>query len=102
MISPRGSLAIRRMTAYWGVLGAAALAVFAGQVLPLAVLPTELGLALNLSVFTGSTAPVPFGADAAWVGLPAAGLAALAGIALAIERRAARPSGVATQMRVGG
>src|SRR5215469_9598252 len=41
MISPRGPLATRRMTAHWVVLAAAAvaatLAVFAGQALPLAV-----------------------------------------------------------------
>src|ERR1700722_8431992 len=64
VMQPRGSLATRRMSAHWGVLAAAglttlvtgvigaALAVFAGQALPLAVrhdLSSASGTALSIS-----------------------------------------------------
>jgi putative ABC transport system permease protein len=63
------------------------------------LLPGTLGPVIDLSVFTGAGTPVSFGPDALSVGLPVAGLAALAGLALAIEIRAGRRLGIAPQMR---
>jgi putative ABC transport system permease protein len=73
-------------------------AAIAGAVCAL-LLPAELGPVLDLSAFTGSAVPVPFGADPVSVALPLAGLAVLACVALAIEMRAGRRLGVATAMR---
>jgi hypothetical protein len=50
-------------------------------------------------VFTGPGTPVAFGPDAASIWLPAAGLAVLAVVALAIEIRAGRRLGIAPRMR---
>ena len=63
------------------------------------LLPGTLGPVIDLSAFTGAGTPVSFGPDALSVGLPAAGLAVLAALALAIEIRAGRRLGIAPQMR---
>ncbi|HEX4829937.1 MAG TPA: hypothetical protein VH478_02425 [Trebonia sp.] len=63
------------------------------------LLPAAVGPAVDLSPFTGSSVPVPFAADLLSAGLPVAGLAVLAAVALAIEMRAGRRLGVAARMR---
>jgi putative ABC transport system permease protein len=63
------------------------------------LLPGTLGPVIDLSAFTGAGTPVSFGPDALSVGLPVAGLAALAALALTIEIRAGRRLGIAPQMR---
>jgi putative ABC transport system permease protein len=63
------------------------------------LLPGTLGPAIDLSAFTGAGTPVSFGPDALSIGLPAAGLAVLAALALTIEIRAGRRLGIAPQMR---
>jgi putative ABC transport system permease protein len=63
------------------------------------LLPGTLGPAIDLSAFTGAGTPVSFGPDALSIGLPAAGLAVLAALALTIEMRAGRRLGIAPQMR---
>lgn len=86
----------------WLVLlevGPAVLAAAVAGVACALLLPAELGPVLDLSAFTGSDTPVPFAADGLSVAAPIAGLAVLAVIALAIEMRAGRRLGVATQMR---
>jgi putative ABC transport system permease protein len=86
----------------WLVLlevGPAVLAAVAAGTACALLLPGTLGPVIDLSVFTGAGTPVSFGPDALAVGLPAAGLAALAGLALAIEIRAGRRLGIAPQMR---
>jgi len=80
-------------------VGPAVLAAAIAGVACALLLPAEIGPVLDLSAFTGSTVPVPFGADPVSVGLPLAGLAVLACAALAIEMRAGRRLGVATAMR---
>jgi putative ABC transport system permease protein len=63
------------------------------------LLPGTLGPVIDLSAFTGAGTPVSFGPDALSIGLPAAGLAGLAALALTIEIRAGRRLGIAPQMR---
>jgi hypothetical protein len=53
-------------------------------------LPAIVAPAIDLSVFTGSSAPVPLNPDAASVGWPLAALAVVAVAALAIESRPGR------------
>jgi putative ABC transport system permease protein len=65
-------------------------------------LPRLLGPALDLSVFTGSGAPVRVAPDFTSFVLPLAGLALLAAAALAIETRAQQRRGIAAQLRGGG
>jgi putative ABC transport system permease protein len=65
-------------------------------------LPRLLGPALDLSVFTGSGAPVRVLPDFASFALPLAGLALLAAAALAIETRTQQRRGIAAQLRGGG
>ena len=66
------------------------------------VLPGLLGPALDLSVFTGSAAPVRVQPDVTSFVLPLAGLALLAAAALAIETRTQQRRGIAAQLRGGG
>ena len=63
-------------------------------------LPRLLGPALDLSVFTGSGAPVRVLPDFTSFVLPLAVLALLAVVALAIETRAQQRRGIAAQLRV--
>jgi putative ABC transport system permease protein len=63
-------------------------------------LPRLLGPALDLSVFTGSGAPVRVLPDVTSFVLPLAVLALLAVVALAIETRAQQRRGIAAQLRV--
>ncbi|MGH3237701.1 MAG: hypothetical protein ACRDOH_31480, partial [Streptosporangiaceae bacterium] len=65
-------------------------------------LPRLLGPALDLSVFTGSGAPVRVLPDVTSFALPLAGLALLAAAALAIETRTQQHRGIAAQLRGGG
>ena len=65
-------------------------------------LPGLLGQALDLSVFTGSAAPVRVQPDLTSFALPLAGLALLAAAALAIETRTQQRRGIAAQLRGGG
>jgi putative ABC transport system permease protein len=76
------------------VIAAAVAAVAAATVLPWIVAP-----AINLSVFTGSSAGVPLVPDAASFVLPIAGLIVVAAVTLAIEIRARR--GVVAILRGG-
>jgi hypothetical protein len=62
-------------------------------------LPRLLGPALDLSLFTGSGAPVRILPDFASVVLPLAVLALLAVVALAIETRTQQRRGIAAQLR---
>jgi putative ABC transport system permease protein len=64
-------------------------------------LPRIVAPAINLSVFTGSSAAVVLSPDAASIGWPLAALAAVAIAALAIEIRARRRGRVAANLRVG-
>ena len=76
VFSPRGPMAARRMTAYWGVLAAAALttlvaaavaaavAVFMGQALPLAVqhdLSTAPGTDMSVTALVNDTSQASSG-----------------------------------------
>jgi putative ABC transport system permease protein len=76
------------------VIAAAVAAVASALVLPRIVAP-----AINLSVFTGSSAGVPLVPDAASVALPIAGLMLVAAVTLTIEIRARR--GVVSTLRGG-
>jgi len=62
-------------------------------------LPGLVAPAVDLSVFTGSSAPVPLRPDYASFALPLAGLVVVTVIALAWEVRRARGRGVAVSMR---
>jgi putative ABC transport system permease protein len=73
-------------------------AVAAGLACALA-LPRLVGPALDLSVFTGTGAPVPLRTDWAALGLPAAALVVIAALALAAETRAQRRRGVTGALR---
>jgi putative ABC transport system permease protein len=77
------------------VIAAAVAAVAAAVVLPRIVAP-----AINLSVFTGSSAGAPLVPDVASVALPIAGLIVVAAVTLTIEIRARR--GVVSTLRGGG
>ena len=58
--------------------------------------------ALDLSVFTGSSAPVPIAPDLVALAVPAAGLAVLGAVAVATETRLLRRRGVSSLLRIGG
>ncbi len=88
----------------WLVLGEALLAVLAavaaGAACALA-LPALTSPVLNLSVFTGSAAPVPIAPDLVALAVPAAGLMLLAALAVIAETRLLRRRGVASLLRIG-
>ena len=73
-------------------------AVAAGLACALA-LPRLVGPALDLSVFTGTGAPVPLRTDWAALGLPAAALVVIAALTLAAETTALRRRGVTGALR---
>jgi putative ABC transport system permease protein len=73
-------------------------AVLAGAVCAL-VLPHVVGSSIDLSAFTGTTAPVQFEPDLAAFGLPAAGICILALAALAAEALARRRRNVTGMLR---
>jgi len=89
----------------WLVLGEALLAVLAAVAAGVAcavALPALTSPALDLSVFTGSAAPVPISPDLAALAVPAAGLAVLAAVAVVAETRRLRRRGVSSLLRFGG
>jgi len=89
----------------WLVLGEALLAVLAAVAAGAAcavALPALTSPALDLSVFTGSAAPVPLSPDLVALAVPAAGLAVLAAVAVIAETRRLRRRGVAGLLRIGG
>ena len=89
----------------WLVLGEALLAVLAAAAAGAAcavALPALTSPALDLSVFTGSTAPVPIAPDLVALAGPAAGLAVLAAVAVIAETRRLRRRGVSSLLRFGG
>jgi putative ABC transport system permease protein len=87
------------------VLGETLLAVVAAVAAGAAcavALPTLTSPALNLSVFTGSSAPVPIAPDLAALAVPAAGLAVLTAVAVIAETRLLRHRDVPGLLRIGG
>ncbi len=87
------------------VLGETLLAVVAAVAAAAAcalALPTLTSPALNLSVFTGSSAPVPIAPDLVALALPAAGLAVLTAVAVVAETRLLRHRDVPGLLRIGG
>jgi putative ABC transport system permease protein len=78
------------------VLAAAVAAWICAVALPRLVAP-----AMDLSVFTGSTAAVPLTPDTASIAVPLAGLAVVALVALAVEIRSGRRR-VAAKLRIDG
>jgi predicted lysophospholipase L1 biosynthesis ABC-type transport system permease subunit len=76
-------------------------AVVAGVACALA-LPALTSPALDLSVFTGSSAPVPIAPDLVAVAVPAAGLAVLTAVAVVAETRLLRRRDVPGLLRIGG
>jgi putative ABC transport system permease protein len=89
----------------WLVLGEALLAVLAAVAAGVAcavALPALTSPALDLSVFTGSTAPVPIAPDLVALAGPAAGITVLAGVAVVAETRRLRRRGVSSLLRFGG
>jgi putative ABC transport system permease protein len=88
----------------WLVLGEAVLSVLAAIAAGVAcaeVLPVLTAGALDLSVFTGSTAPVPVAPDLVALAVPAAGLALLAVVVIVAETRLLRRRGVPALLRIG-
>jgi hypothetical protein len=73
-------------------------AVVAGAVCAI-VLPHLIGSSIDLSAFTGTTAPVLFQPDATALGAPAAAIVVLAVAALAAEARTLRRRGMAGILR---
>ncbi len=73
-------------------------AVVAGAVCAV-TLPTVIGSSIDLSAFTGTSAPVPFQPDVLAVGLPAVIILVLALAALVAEARALRRRGVTGMLR---
>jgi putative ABC transport system permease protein len=65
------------------------------------VLPPVVRPVIDLSIFTGSAAPVPLVPDVTAIALPLAGLLALAAVSLGIEIGAGRRRGAASALRVG-
>jgi len=65
------------------------------------VLPRVVAPGVDLSVFTGSPAPVPLTANVSSVALPLAGLAVVAVVALAVEIRAGRRRRLTESLRAG-
>lgn len=89
----------------WLVLGEALLAVLAAVAAGVAcalALPTLTAPVLDLSVFTGSTAPVTISPDLVALAVPAAGLAVLAAVAVIAETQLLRRRGVPGLLRIGG
>ena len=76
---------------------AAAVAAWACAV----VLPRLVAPAMDLSVFTGSTAAVPLTPDTASIAVPLAGLAVVALAVLAVEIRSGRRR-IAAKLRTDG
>ena len=72
--------------------------VVAGAVCAVA-LPHVVGSSIDLSAFTGTSAPVQFEPDAFAVGLPAAAILALALVALVTQAAAMRRHGVTGALR---
>ena len=122
-MAKRGRFTLSRLNAHRVVLAAAlttlvaaaratTLLVFSGQALPRSVhqrgvacalaLPALTAPVLNLSVFTGSSAPVPIAPDLVGLAAPAAGLAVLAAVAVITETRLLRRRGVSSLLRIGG
>ena len=73
-------------------------AVVAGAACAL-VLPSLIGSSIDLSAFTGTSAPVQFRPDAAALGLPAAAAVVLALAVLLAEARALRRRSVTGLLR---
>jgi putative ABC transport system permease protein len=73
-------------------------AVVAGAVCAL-VLPRLIGSSIDLSAFTGASAPVLFQPNVIALGLPAAGVVVLAAAVLATEARTLRRRGIAGILR---
>jgi putative ABC transport system permease protein len=87
------------------VLGETLLAVVAAVAAAVAcavALPTLTSSALNLSVFTGSSAPVPVAPDLVALAVPATGLAVLTAVAVIAEARLLRHRDVPGLLRIGG
>ena len=87
------------------VLGETLLAVVAAVAAGVAcavALPTLTSPALDLSVFTGSSAPVPIAPDLVALAGPAAGLAVLTVVAVVAETRLLRHRDVPGLLRIGG
>ena len=63
------------------------------------VLPHLIGSSIDLSAFTGTSAPVLFQPDATALGVPAAAIVVLAVAALAAEARTLRRRGMAGILR---
>jgi putative ABC transport system permease protein len=87
------------------VLGETLLAVVAAVAAGVAcavALPALTSPALNLSVFTGSTAPVPIAPDLVALAGPAGGLAVLAAVAVITETRLLRRRSVPGLLRASG
>jgi putative ABC transport system permease protein len=87
------------------VLGETLLAVVAAVVTGVAcalALPALTSPALDLSVFTGSSAPVPIAPDLVALAVPAAGLAVLTAVAVVAETRLLRRRDVPGLLRIGG
>ena len=87
------------------VLGETLLAVVAAVAAGAAcavALPALTSAALNLSVFTGSSAPVPIAPDLVALAGPAAGLAVLTVVAVVAETRLLRHRDVPGLLRIGG
>jgi len=64
-----------------------------------AVLPRVVGSSIDLSAFTGTSAPVPLAPDAAAFGLPAAAIVVLALAVLTAETRTLRRHGITGILR---
>ena len=77
----------------------AVLAAIAGGAVCAVVLPHLIGTSINLSAFTGTSAPVQFQPDLLAFGLPALAILALALAALAGQTRTIRRHGVTGQLR---
>ena len=75
-------------------------AAVGGTVCALALVPL-VGSAINLAAFTGTPVTVPLRAQPLAIALAAAGLLALAALALTIQNRLARSRGAAQALRVG-
>jgi putative ABC transport system permease protein len=89
----------------WIVLGETLLAVVAAVAAGVAcavALPMLTSPALDLSVFTGSSTPVPIAPDLVALAGPAAGLAVLTVVAVVAETRLLRRRDVPGLLRIGG
>ena len=87
------------------VLGETLLAVLAAVAAGAAcavALPTLTSSALNLSVFTGSSAPVPIAPDLVALAVPAAGLVVLTAVVVSTQTRLLRHRDVPGLLRIGG